>query len=84
MALKVEVFTSPNCPYCPMAEEVADEAKKQFGDKMDLEVVNIMEDRQKALDYEIMAVPAIAIEGIVEFIGAPTLEDLVNKLNEKI
>ncbi len=26
--LKVEVFTSPSCPYCPMAEQVVEEAKK--------------------------------------------------------
>ena len=80
MVLKVEVFTSPSCPYCPMAEQVAEEAKKEIGDDMDIEVINIMTDRQRAIDYGIMAVPAIAINGVVEFVGAPSKEELMAKL----
>lgn len=79
MVLKVEVFTSPSCPYCPMAEQVVEEAKKEIGE-MDVEVVNIMTDRQRAIDYGIMAVPAIAINGVVEFVGAPSKEELMVKL----
>jgi len=78
--LKVEVFTSPSCPYCPMAEQVVEEAKREIGAEMEIEVVNIMTDRQRAVDYGIMAVPAIAINGVVEFVGAPNLEDLMAKL----
>ena len=80
MVLRVEVFTSPTCPYCPMAEQVVEEAKKEIGEEMNVEVVNIMTDRQRAIDYGIMAVPAIAINGIVEFVGAPSREDLIAKL----
>ena len=80
MVLKVEVFTSPNCPYCPMAEQVVEEAKNEIGDGMDVEVVNIMTDRQRAIDYGIMAVPAIAINGVIEFVGAPSKEELMTKL----
>ncbi|GAA5818508.1 MAG: MJ0307 family thioredoxin [Methanobrevibacter sp. CfCl-M3] len=80
MVFKVEVFTSPTCPYCPMAEEVVMKAKDQLKDEMNVEVVNIMEDKKRATDYGIMAVPAIAINGVVEFVGAPTLDDLLLKL----
>jgi len=80
VVLKVEVFTSPNCPYCPMAEQVVEEAKNEIGDGMDVEVVNIMTDRQRAIDYGIMAVPAIAINGVIEFVGAPSKEELMTKL----
>ncbi|MCL2687348.1 MAG: MJ0307 family thioredoxin [Methanobrevibacter sp.] len=78
--LKVEVFTSPSCPYCPMAEKAAEEAKGKLGDEMELEIINIMTDRQRAIDYGIMAVPAIAINGVVEFVGAPSFEELMAKL----
>ncbi|MBZ9571160.1 MJ0307 family thioredoxin [Methanobrevibacter sp. TMH8] len=78
--LKVEVFTSPSCPYCPMAEQIVEEAKREIGSEMEVEVVNIMTDRQRAVDYGIMAVPAIAINGVVEFVGAPTKEELMAKL----
>ena len=79
--LKVEVFTSPSCPYCPMAEQAALEAKQELGDKIDVEIINIMKDRERAIDYGIMAVPAIAINGIIEFVGAPTKEELMSKLS---
>ncbi len=78
--LKVEVFTSPSCPYCPMAEQLVEEAQKEIGSDMEVEVVNIMTDRQRAVDYGIMAVPAIAINGVVEFVGAPSKEELMAKL----
>lgn len=78
--LKVEIFTSPNCPYCPMAEQVVEEAKKEIGEEMEIEVVNIMNDRQRAIDYGIMAVPAIAINGVVEFVGTPSKDELMAKL----
>ena len=77
---KVEVFTSPSCPYCPMAEQVVEEAKAELGNEMEVEVVDIMNDRQRAVDYGIMAVPAIAINGVVEFVGAPSKEELMAKL----
>ncbi|MDR2623096.1 MAG: MJ0307 family thioredoxin [Methanobrevibacter sp.] len=80
MVYRVEVFTSPTCPYCPMAEDVVMQAKEQLQDKMDVEVINIMENNKRAVDYGIMAVPAVVINGVVEFVGAPTLEDLLLKL----
>ncbi|MCE7698665.1 MAG: thioredoxin, partial [Methanobacterium paludis] len=36
MVVKVEVFTSPSCPYCPMAIELVEEVKKEMSE--DLEV----------------------------------------------
>jgi len=78
--LKVEVFTSPSCPYCPMVEQLVEEAKKEIGDEMEVEIINIMRDRKRAVDHGIMAVPAIAINGVVEFVGAPSKEELMDKL----
>ena len=79
---KVEVFTSPSCPYCPMAEQVVEEAKREIGSEMEVEVVDISIDRQRAVDYGIMAVPAIAINGVVEFVGAPSLEEFMSKVRD--
>jgi small redox-active disulfide protein 1 len=80
MVYKVEVFTSPTCPYCPMAEDVVNQAKEKLQDKIDVEVVNISNEQKRATDYGIMAVPAIAINGKVEFAGTLTLDDLLLKL----
>ncbi|MDR0913440.1 MAG: MJ0307 family thioredoxin [Methanobrevibacter sp.] len=75
----VEVFVSSTCPYCPMAVDVVKEAQEKLGN-LNIEVINIMDDRTKALEYQIMAVPAIAINGAVEFVGAPTIDQLLEKL----
>ena len=82
MAIKVEVFVSDSCPHCPGAVVVAKEAKEVLGDKIDVEILNIgdSDNRQRALDYQIMAVPTIAVNNKVEFLGAPTKEQLIEKI----
>ncbi len=86
MMVKVDVFTSDSCPHCPGAINVANEAKEVLGADMDLSICNINSEgnRQKALDLGIMAVPTIAINDEVAFVGAPTLDDLVNKVKSLI
>lgn len=82
MAIKVEVFVSDSCPHCPGAVVVAEEAKEVLGNQMDVEILNIgiSENRQRALDYQIMAVPTIAVNNEVAFVGAPTKEQLIEKI----
>ncbi|WP_297981456.1 MJ0307 family thioredoxin [uncultured Methanobrevibacter sp.] len=82
MAIKVEVFTSPTCPHCPGAKQVVAQAKEELGDAIDVIQFDIAEEegRQKAINYGIMAVPAIAINDEVKFVGAPSLAQLMNEL----
>ena len=84
MVVKIEVFTSPTCPYCPMAIEVVDEAKKDLGDVLEVKTVDIMQDREKAVNYGLMAVPAIAMNGVVKFVGAPSKEELMQAIKEEL
>lgn len=84
MVVKIEVFTSPSCPYCPMAVELVEEVKKEMPHDVEYEKIDIMQDREKAVKYNLMAVPAIAIEGVVKFVGAPTKEELVSAVKEEI
>jgi len=84
MAVKIEVFTSPSCPYCPMAIEVVDAVKKEMQDAIEVEKIDIMKDREKAIEYGLMAVPAVAINGVVKFVGAPEKEDLKNAIQEEM
>lgn len=84
MAIKVEVFSSNSCPHCPGAIKVAEDAQKDMDLDIDVEVVNVNDpdNMQRARDYQIMAVPTIAVNGKVEFVGAPTEDQLVSKINE--
>ena len=81
MVVKVEVFTSDSCPHCPAAVNVANEAKEVLGDAADIIVCNIAseENRQKAIGLGIMA-----INDEVAFVGAPALDELVNKVKSLI
>ncbi len=84
MVVKIEVFKSPSCPYCPMAVELVEEVKKEMPDDLEVEIIDIMQDREKAIEYNLMAVPAIALNGVVKFVGAPTKEDLVSVIKEEL
>lgn len=83
MAIKVEVFSTNSCPHCPSAIDAAQIAKDKLGDAIDVEVVKIdesEENRQRAIEYQIMAVPTIVINGEVTFVGAPSDVELIEKL----
>jgi small redox-active disulfide protein 1 len=84
MVVKVEVFTSPSCPYCPMAVQLVEEVKKEMIDDIEIEKIDIMSERKKAIEYGLMAVPAIALNGVVKFVGAPGKEELVAAIKEEL
>jgi len=84
MVVKVEVFTSPSCPYCPMAVDVVDAVKKEMQDDIEVEKIDIMQNREKAVEYGLMAVPAVAINGVIKFVGAPQREELEKAIKEEI
>ena len=89
MAIKVEVFSTSTCPHCPAAIDAAEKAKGKLGDKIDVESIKIddpanPENRQRAMDYQIMAVPTIVIDGEVTFVGAPSEDELITQLESKL
>ncbi|MDO5851916.1 MAG: thioredoxin family protein [Methanobacteriaceae archaeon] len=76
MVVKVEIFVSQSCPYCPMAIEAADKVKSTIGDGIEIEKLDVSENPDKIKEYDIMSVPVIAINGKVVFTGVPTEEEL--------
>ena len=89
MAIKVEVFSTSTCPHCPAAIDAAEKAKDKLGEAIDVEAIKIddpehPEYRQRAVDYQIMAVPTIVINGDVVFVGAPTENELIAHLESML
>ena len=82
MVHKIEVFTSPTCPHCPGAVQVVEEAKAKLGDEIEVEILSIADpaNRDLAIDYGVHAVPAIAINNSLDVNGAPTREELLERL----
>lgn len=84
MTVKLEVFTSHSCPYCPMAIAVAEEVVPKYEDKVEYEQLFVEENMDKVQEYQIMSVPTLVINGKTAFIGAPTAEELSRKLDKAV
>ena len=84
MVVKIEVFTSPSCPYCPMAVQLVEDVQKDMVNDVEVEKIDIMVDQEKAREYGLMAVPAVALNGVVRFVGAPGKEELLEAIKEEM
>ncbi len=82
MALKIEVFTSlPSCSGGRLVLRLIDEIKKEYGDRIDVEVFK--GPCEKAKEYGLKVSPAIVIDRDVRIIGVcPSKNTLRNALRE--
>jgi thioredoxin 1 len=80
----VEEFMSPGCVGCPAVQEMLKELSTEFKGKLIVEEVDITVDTARATQYGIMSVPAIAINGILKFVGVPGKEELKKAILEEI
>ena len=80
--VKIEIFTSPMCPHCPAVKRVVEEVVSEMGGRIDVENVNVMEEPERAVNYGIMAVPTVVIDGEVKFIGSLTKDTLRDELSK--
>lgn len=82
MALKIEVFTSlPPCSGGRMVLRLMEQIKKEYGDKIEIEVFKGLTD--KAKEYGLKVSPAIIIDRDVRIIGVcPSKQTLRNAIRE--
>lgn len=77
----IETIVTPSCPYCPyaalLAHMMAFEAVKQGNPVIISDVVEAYENPDIADKYNVMTVPAIAINGQVAFVGVPYEDDFL-------
>ena len=71
--LKIEIYTSPTCPYCPAALRMIQKAEVIYQESIDVTVIDIMNPagQELAAYYNIQATPTIVIGGEVKFRGPP-------------
>ena len=86
MTIKVELFHSPVCPYCPEAKGILLEVLEEAGHEFSIEEVNIFspEGLKRAKKYNIASVPAIIIENKHKIIGVPRKEILLRKIMQEV
>jgi predicted DsbA family dithiol-disulfide isomerase len=82
MPMKVEVFTSePSCSGGRLVLKLIEEIKKEYGDKIEVEVYK--GPCEKAKEYNLKVSPAIVIDKDIRIIGVcPTKATLVDALRE--
>ena len=80
----VEVFMSPGCVGCPAVKAMLEELSGAFEGKLIVEEVDITVDAARATQYGIMSVPAVAINGMLKFVGVPSKEELKKAILEEM
>ena len=82
--IKIEYFHNPVCPYCPAAKTLVTKVLEGLND-IELVDVDTFTDEgiARGMSLTLMAVPAIAINGIVKITGWPFEErDLLAWIEE--
>lgn len=77
----IETIVTPSCPYCPYAVLLANmfayEAYRQGSKSVISDTVEAYENPDIADKYGVHSVPAIALNGVLAFVGVPYEEDFV-------
>ncbi|HIC98521.1 MAG TPA: glutaredoxin [Pyrodictiaceae archaeon] len=84
----VEVIVTPQCPYCPYASLLVNmfafEAWRIGNKTFVAETIEAYENPDIADRYKIANVPAIAVNGILVFVGVPYEEDLIERIYDVV
>ena len=80
----VEMFTSPGCVGCPVVKKMLKELSSELKGDINVEEVDITVDPMRAAKYGVMSVPAVAVNGVLKFIGVPSREELKSAIAEEL
>jgi len=80
----IEDFMSPGCVGCPAVKEMLKILSEELKGEITVEEVDITVDTTRAAQYGIMSVPAIAINGVLKFMGVPEKQELKKALMEEL
>ncbi|KPV63206.1 MAG: putative Thioredoxin [Candidatus Bathyarchaeota archaeon BA1] len=80
----IEMFTSPGCANCPAVKKMLKEMVSELKGDITIEEVDITVDPTRAAQYGLMSVPAVAINGILKFVGVPKKEELKKAIVEEL
>jgi glutaredoxin len=77
----LEIFKSSNCPFSPRAIQIAETVLSAY-DNISLRIVDVRQDRPRARQMDIYAVPTLVFNDQVIYVGSPAAEELNAKLQE--
>lgn len=78
MTVKIELFYSPMCLYCPEARKIVLDIAEEFSGKVQIEEINILSsaETEKLEKYSVKGVPTIVINSKAKITGIPTILQL--------
>jgi glutaredoxin len=80
--MALTVYYSKNCPKCPKAKKVCEEAAQE--QKLDYEEKDIEEHMIESLQLQLASTPSIVLDGEVLFRGeAPSKEELIKEIEKR-
>lgn len=80
----IEDFSSPGCVECPAVKAMLEHLSGQLDCELIIEEVDITADPTRAAQYGLMSVPAIAINGVLKFVGMPVKEELKKAILDEL
>ena len=80
----IEIFSSPGCGDCLVVKKMLKKISDELEDDITIEEVNITVDPTRASQYGIMSVPAVAVNGILKFVGVPSKEELKKEIVKEL
>jgi len=85
MPVKLELFISDFCPYCPAAKKVVQEVCSKFKDVAIEEVSTSKSDGMvKAAKYQIYAIPTVVLNGKTTIVGVPNKDELARAIEAEL
>jgi thioredoxin 1 len=86
MTVSLKDFHADWCGPCKTQDPILDEIKEDWGDRFELEKVNVDEEQDVANEYQVRSLPTLIVEnddGIVErFVGVTQREDIESALEQ--
>ena len=81
--MKVEVFHAPGCPECAAARARLRAAAQEVVQDLDRRELNVLDDLDLAVEFGVITLPAIVIDGELVFTSMPAVTQLRDALIER-
>ena len=81
--MKIDLFYARGCDKCAANREALKTAAEGAGTDNEWRELDVLENMDYAVDLGVLTLPAIAIDGVLEFPALPSVKQLVDAIARK-